>query len=107
MTREETAKVLTMIATHYWQTANIAERNIDLMIETWTRALADMPLRPHIELALDDWFRTEKWPPQASELRQRATELSGATIDPRTLAEMQERVRALGAREEDVVATNW
>ena len=105
MNREETAKVLTMIATHYWQTTNIAERNIDLMIETWTRALADVPLIPHIELALDDWCRTEKWPPQASELRQRAMALSGAVIDPIVLDRLQARARALGAREEDAVAT--
>jgi len=72
MNREETAKVLTLIATHYWQTANLAGRNVDLMIETWAKALSDIPLTPNIELALDEWFKNEKWPPQASELRELA-----------------------------------
>lgn len=35
-------------------------------------ALGDMPLTPHIENALDWWFKHEKWPPQAAELLERA-----------------------------------
>jgi hypothetical protein len=42
------------------------------MVETWAKALEDVPLTPYIENALDWWFKHEKWPPQASELRERA-----------------------------------
>jgi hypothetical protein len=72
MNREETAKLLTTIATHYWQTANMAGRNVDLMIETWAMTLSDIPLTPYIENALEWWFKHEEWPPQASQLRERA-----------------------------------
>lgn len=72
MNAEETSRVLAMISTHYWQTANMASRNVDLMIETWTMALEDIPLTPYIENALEWWFKNEEWPPQASQLRERA-----------------------------------
>ena len=73
MNADETSKVLSMIATHYWQAANhLGDRNVDLMVETWTMALADVPLTPYIANALEWWFKHEAWPPQASQLRERA-----------------------------------
>lgn len=77
MNKAETATVLATIATHYWQTTNLAERNIDLMVETWTMVLSDIPLRPDIESVLERWLRTEKWPPQAAELRELALNADG------------------------------
>jgi hypothetical protein len=41
------------------------------MLGTWTKTLEDIPLMPYIENALDWWFKNEKWPPQASDLRER------------------------------------
>ncbi|MGE0541240.1 MAG: replicative helicase loader/inhibitor [Dehalococcoidia bacterium] len=87
MNAKETGMVLEMITAHYWQTPKTAERNAELMVRTWQRALADIPLRPHIELALDDWFRHEQWPPQVAELRERALELGGPT--PTMIADAQ------------------
>lgn len=72
MNREETAQLLTMITNHYWNTGSVRDRNVDLMIETWTMALGDIPMRPYIVNALERWVREEKWPPQASDLRERA-----------------------------------
>lgn len=85
MNATETGMVLEMITAHYWQTPKTAERNADLMVRTWQKTLADIPLQPHIELALDDWFKNEKWPPQAAELRERALKLGGPT--PTQIAE--------------------
>jgi hypothetical protein len=34
--------------------------------------LSDIPLTPYIENALEWWFKHEEWPPQASQLRERA-----------------------------------
>lgn len=87
MNATETGMVLEMITAHYWQTPSIADRNVELMVRTWQKALADIPLQPHIEIALDEWFRTEKWPPQAAELRERALELGGPT--PAQIAEAE------------------
>lgn len=87
MNAKETGMVLEMITAHYWQTPKTAERNAELMVRTWQKALADIPLQPHIELALDDWFKNEKWPPQVAELRERALELGGPT--PAMMAEAQ------------------
>lgn len=85
MNAKETGMVLEMITAHYWQTPKTAERNAELMVRTWQKALADIPLQPHIELALDDWFKNEKWPPQVAELRERALKLGGPT--PTMIAE--------------------
>ncbi len=87
MNAKETGMVLEMITAHYWQTPKTAERNAELMVRTWQKALADIPLQPHIELALDDWFKNEKWPPQVAELRERALKLGGPT--PTMIAEAQ------------------
>mgnify|MGYP000861643764 FL=1 len=87
MNATETGMVLEMITAHYWQTPKTAERNADLMVRTWQKTLADIPLQPHIELALDDWFKQEKWPPQAAELRERALKLGGPT--PTMIAEAE------------------
>jgi hypothetical protein len=87
MNAKETGMVLEMITAHYWQTPKTAERNAELMVRTWQKTLAEVPLQPHIELALDEWFRTEKWPPQASELRELAMELGGPT--PLMIAEAE------------------
>jgi hypothetical protein len=87
MNAKETGMVLEMITAHYWQTPKTAERNAELMVRTWQKTLADVPLQPHIERALDEWFRTEKWPPQAAELRELALRLGGPT--PLMLADKQ------------------
>lgn len=87
MNAKETGMVLEMITAHYWQTPKTAERNAELMVRTWQKALADIPLQPHIELALDDWFKHEKWPPQVAELRELALKLGGPT--PMQIAEAQ------------------
>lgn len=87
MNATETGMVLEMIAAHYWQTPRVGDRNAELMVRTWQKALADIPLQPHIELALDEWFRSETWPPQAAELRERALELGGPT--PTQIAEAE------------------
>lgn len=87
MNATETGMVLEMITAHYWQTPSIADRNAELMVRTWQKALADIPLQPHIEIALDEWFRNEKWPPQAAELRERALDLGGPT--PTQIAEAE------------------
>lgn len=104
MNAKETGMVLEMITAHYWQTPKTAERNAELMVRTWQKALADIPLQPHIELALDDWFKHEKWPPQVAELRERALKLGGPT--PAQIAEAD----AWRAREEFAqfqVADEW
>lgn len=74
MTREEVGMVLDMIRAHYWQVLKAGENDRALMLRTWEAVFLDLPLRPHIESALAEWFRTEKWPPQASELRAMAIE---------------------------------
>ena len=84
MNREDVAKLLTTISNHYWQHPAAADRNIDLMVETWTMVLADIPWTPYGENALEWWLKNEKWPPQAAELRARAK--SKMTTD-RDLAE--------------------
>jgi hypothetical protein len=55
------------------------------MVETWVKALEDVPLRPHIENALDWWFKNQEWPPQASQLRALAKERMRAERDARVL----------------------
>lgn len=61
-------------------------------------------MQPHIELALDDWFKSEKWPPQVAELRERALKLGGPT--PMQIAEaVAWRAREEFARFE--VADEW
>ena len=99
MNATETGMVLEMITAHYWQTPKTAERNADLMVRTWQKTLADIPLQPHIELALDDWFKQEKWPPQAAELRERALKLGGPT--PTMIAEAQ------AWKEREAFSRNW
>lgn len=104
MNAKETGMVLEMITAHYWQTPKTAERNAELMVRTWQKALADIPLQPHIEIALDDWFKNEKWPPQVAELRERALNLGGPT--PTQVAEAE----AWKAREQFAqfeVADEW
>ncbi len=72
MNERETGMVLEMIRAHYWQTLKSGENDRALMLRTWSKALDDVPLRPHIENALEWWFKHEQWPPQASQLRERA-----------------------------------
>jgi hypothetical protein len=98
MNREETAKVLTLISTHYWQDPKVENKDVTLMVETWTQALADIPLRPYIENALDWWFKHEKWPPQASDLRERAKMQMRAERDAHESAELLRRYAPLPAR---------
>lgn len=72
MNEKETAMVLELVRNHYWRTLRDGENNQALMLGTWSKALADVPLTPYIENALDWWFKHESWPPQAAQLRERA-----------------------------------
>jgi hypothetical protein len=72
MNEREVGMVLDMIRAHYWQTLKSEENDRALMLRTWTLTLEDVSLTPYIENALEWWFKHEKWPPQASDLRERA-----------------------------------
>lgn len=99
MDLKETARVLDMIVTHYWATdRGVRERNLGLMASTWQMVLADTSMSS-IESALRWWFTHEKWPPQASELRQRALQIEReerrAREDAETLARYRDWTPAL------------
>lgn len=96
MNREETGRVLDLIRAHYWQTLKAGENDRAMMLETWTLALSDVPLTPYTEIALEWWFKYEKWPPQAADIRERARAAMDAERTARELREMAEqRERAM------------
>lgn len=107
MNRVETSKVLDLIRAHYWQTLKAGENDRAMQLETWTMALRDVPLTPYIENALEWWFRNEEWPPQASQLRERAV-VAGFVggVDPVLMERLHREAKALGARDEDRVETH-
>lgn len=73
MTRDETAKVLTMVAARY-PSAKLWDQDEALTVCMWHLSLADMPY-PAIERALFEWMQFEKWSPDPSELRAGANAL--------------------------------
>ena len=90
MNLEETAQILGLIASRY-PNAKLGE-DAALTAQAWQITLADIPLRPHAELALRRWFELKPWAPDASEIRSLALELGGPT--PAMVAEA-ERNRAV------------
>lgn len=77
MTLDETAEVLALIASRY-PNAKLGE-DAAMTAQAWQITLADIPQRPHMDLALRAWFEEQKWAPDASELRDLALKLGGPT----------------------------
>lgn len=77
MTLDDTAQVLALIASRY-PNAKLGE-DAAMTVQAWQITLDDVPMRPHMELALRSWFEEQKWAPDASELRVLALELGGPT----------------------------
>lgn len=77
MTLDDTAQVLALIASRY-PNAKLGE-DAAMTVQAWQITLADVPMRPHMEVALRAWFEEQKWAPDASELRVLAIDLGGPT----------------------------
>ena len=99
--------ILMMIRQHYWTKWREASGSDEianplLMVEMWGRALKGLSRRA-IESALDEWIKTEAWPPQASDLRKLALRQGAVIYDPKLAAylkEQYERAVALQAGDE-------
>lgn len=74
MNADEVSQVVAMMRAHYGPRSGLEGRSLELMLETWTAALATVPLKPHGMNALEWWFAHEDWPPQAANIRNRARE---------------------------------
>jgi hypothetical protein len=70
MTIEETKQILTILSARYVG-AKLWDQDPALTIRVWHMSLDDVPF-PAAERVLVMWFRDEKWPPDPSELRDRA-----------------------------------
>lgn len=77
MNAQEVGHVLGIIAARY-PNARLGQDE-ELTIQAWHITLEDIPAQPHAELALRQWFRERRWPPDASELRELALQLGGPT----------------------------
>ena len=77
MTKAEVAQLIGILKARYPR----AEWGPDdaLTVEAWHLTLDDVPMKPHMELALRAWFDEQKWAPDASELRVLALDLGGPT----------------------------
>lgn len=67
MNQQQVAKLLLVIAARY-PTSRLLEQDEALTVQAWHMTLSDVPYEA-AEKALADWFRTEKWAPDPSELR--------------------------------------
>lgn len=69
MTRQDVAKLLLVIAARY-PTSKLWAQSEELTVKAWHMTLADVNY-PDAERALAEWFKSEKWAPDPSELRGR------------------------------------
>lgn len=67
MTEQEVARLLLVIAARYPSSKLLGQEEA-LTARAWHMTLADVPYA-EAERALADWFKTEKWAPDPSELR--------------------------------------
>lgn len=86
----EVGRLLGLIAARY-PNARLGEDE-NLTIQAWAITLEDVPAEPHMGLALREWFTTQKWPPDAAELRRLALDLGGPT--PAMLARAEREAAA-------------
>lgn len=69
MTEQETARLLLVIAARY-PTSKAVHEDESLRVKAWHMTLADVAYAD-AERALVQWFKTERWAPDPSELRNR------------------------------------
>lgn len=88
MTKAEVAQLIGILKARFPR----AEWGPDdaLTVEAWHITLDDVPMKPHMEVALRSWFDEQKWAPDASELRVLAIDLGGPTPAQIALAEYYE-----------------
>ena len=77
MNAQEVGQLLGLIAARY-PNGRLGQDE-ELTIQAWHLTLSDIPLRPHAERALRDWFERKPFAPDASEVRRLALELGGPT----------------------------
>lgn len=91
MTSDEVTQAILLIDAAYGPKMKAAERNLDLVIEVWSIALADIPWSPYGENALSWWLQHEPWPPAPAEIRERATTQMRNQRKARESAELLQR----------------
>jgi hypothetical protein len=92
MNSKEVSRALLIIDAIYGAKMQGHNREFTLVIPAWTAALSDVPWTPYGENALNQWIRTEPWPPVPSEIRELAKKAKKKDREQQEYDDLQSRL---------------